>query len=74
MHCSRKYSSAKNFVKSDRQAVRQELIYFRQMPVVAHLLFDRSIVALLLIVYLHIDEYFWSYTYGSWKNLVRNLI
>ena len=54
---SRKFSSAKNFVKSDRQAVRHEF-YFRQKPVVAHLLFARSVVALLLIVYLHIHEYF----------------
>ena len=33
-------------------------IYFRQMSVVAHLLFGRSVVALLLIVYLHIHEPF----------------
>ena len=32
--------------------------YFRQKPVVARLLFARSVVALLLIVYLHIHEYF----------------
>ena len=33
-------------------------IYFRQKPVVARLLFARSVVALLLIVYLHMHEYF----------------
>ena len=33
-------------------------IYFRQKPVVARFLFARSVVALLLIVYFHIHEYF----------------
>ena len=31
-------------------------IYFRQVPVFARLLFDRSVVALLLIIYLSIHE------------------
>ena len=38
------------------------------------LLFDHSVVALLLIVYLHIHEYFWFHTCSFVKNLVRNLI
>ena len=38
------------------------------------LLFGRSVAALLLIVYLHINEYFWSHTCSFVKNLVRNLI
>ena len=38
------------------------------------LLFGRSVVVLLLIVYLHIHEYFWSHTCSFVKNLVRNLI
>ena len=53
---SKKFSSAKNFVKSDRPAVRQEFIFSnvgRRL-----LLFGRSVVVLLLIVYLHMHVYF----------------
>ena len=42
-------------------------IYIHQTSVVARLLFSRSVVALLLIVYLHIHEHFWSHTCGFWK-------
>ena len=38
------------------------------------LLFGHSVVALLLIVYLHIHKYFWSHTCSFVKNLVRILI
>ena len=51
---SKKFSSAKNFVKSDRQAVRQEFIFVKRR--VARFVFGRSVH--LLIVYLHIHDYF----------------
>ena len=51
---SKKFSSAKNFVKSDRQAVRQEFIFVKRR--VARFVFGRSVR--LLIVYLHIHDYF----------------
>ena len=56
----RNFSSAKNFVKSDRQAVQKRPsanssgIYFRQTPVGSRLLCSRSIVALLIVVYFYI--------------------
>ena len=50
---SKKFSSAKNFVKSDRQAVRQEFIFVKHRVA---LVFGRSVR--LLIVYLHIHDYF----------------
>ena len=49
---SKKFSSAKNFVKSDRQAVRQEFIFVTRR--VARFVFGRSVR--LLIVYLHIHD------------------
>ena len=61
---SRIFSSAKNFVKSDRQAVRRN--FFRQKSAVARLLFVRSVVALLLIVSLPIHEYFCANMQHSW--------
>ena len=48
-----KISSAKNFVKSDRQAVRQEFIFVKR---IARFVFDRSVR--LLIDYLHIHDCF----------------
>ena len=51
---SKKFSSAKNFVKSDRQAVRQEFIFVKRR--VARFVCSRSVR--LLIVYLHIHDYF----------------
>ena len=68
---SRKFSSAKNF-RQKRPSGSSSLIYFRQTLVVACLLFDLSVVALLLIVYLRIHEYFWS-PCGLWKNLVTGV-
>ena len=51
---SRTFSSAKNFVKA---TVRHSSgIYFRQVLVFGRLLFDRSVIALLLIVYLPIHK------------------
>ena len=47
---SKKFSSAKNFVKCDRQAVRQESIFVKRR--VTRFVFGRSVR--LLIVYLHI--------------------
>ena len=67
---SKKFSSAKNFVKSDRQAVRQEFIFVKRR--VARFVFGCSVR--LLIVYLHIHDYFWSHTCRFEENLVRNLI
>ena len=67
---SKKFSSAKNFVTSDRQAVRQEFIFVKRR--VARFVFGRSVR--LLIVYLHIHDYFWSHTCRFEENLVRNLI
>ena len=49
-----KISSAKNFVKSYRQAVRQEFIFVKRR--IARFVFGRSVR--LLIVYLHIHDYF----------------
>ena len=75
---SRKFSSAKSFVISDRQAVRQEFssagIHFRQVPVFARFLFDRSVVALLLIVYLPIHESISYSTLVVIEKIVRNLV
>ena len=51
---SKKISSAKNFVNSDRQAVRQEFIFVKRR--IARFVFGRS--NRLLIVYLHIHEFF----------------
>ena len=65
---SKKISSAKNFVKSDRQAVRQEFIFVKRR--IARFVFGRSVR--LLIVYLHIHEYFWLHTCCFAENLVRN--
>ena len=48
-----KILSAKNFVKSDRQAVRQEFIFVKRP--IARFVFGRSVR--LLIVYLHIHEF-----------------
>ena len=67
---SKKFSSAKNFVKSDRQAVSQEFFFVKRR--VARFVFGRSVR--LLIVYLHIHDYFWSHTCRFEENLVRNLI
>ena len=59
---SRTFSSAKNFVKSDGQAVQKRPsgcssgIYFRQTPVGSRLLFSRSIVALLIVIYFYIHD------------------
>ena len=50
---SKKFSSAKNFVKSDRQAVRQEFIFVKR---IARFVFGRSVR--LLIGYLHIHDCF----------------
>ena len=55
------YCIAGNFRQrkiSSKATVRQFIrnIYFRQVPVFARLLFDRSVVALLLTVYLPIHE------------------
>ena len=50
---SKKFSSTKNFVKSDRQAVRQEFIFVKRRVA---LVCGRSVR--LLIVYLHIHDYF----------------
>ena len=47
---AKKFSSSKNFVKCDRQAVRQESIFVKRW--VARFVFGRSVR--LLIVYLHI--------------------
>ena len=66
---SKKFSSTKNFVNSDRQAVRQEFIFVKRQVA---LVFGRSVR--LLIVYLHIHDYFWSHTCRFGENLVRNLI
>ena len=64
---SRKFSSAKNFVKA---TVRHSSgIYFRQVPVFSRLLFDRSVVALLLIVYLPIHE---SISYSTLVVIEKN--
>ena len=63
---SRKFSSAKNFVKSDPDS--SSGIYFYQTSVVARLFFGRSVVALLLIIHFHIHKYFWSHTRGCEKN------
>ena len=51
---SKKFSSAKNFVKSDRQTVRQEFIFVKRR--VARFVFGRSVR--LLIIYLHTHDYF----------------
>ena len=61
---------------SSKATVRQSRsgIYFRQTLDIALLLFGCLVVALLLIVYLHIHEYFWLYTCGFVKKLIRNLI
>ena len=66
---SKKFSSAKNFVKSDHQAVRQEFIFVKRR--IARFVFGRSVR--LLIVYLHIHDYFWSHNCCFVENLVRNL-
>ena len=50
---SKKISSAKNFVKSDRQAVRQEFIFVKR---ITRFVFGRSLR--LLIGYLHIHDCF----------------
>ena len=50
---SKKISSANNFVKSDRQAVRQEFIFVKR---IARFVFGRSVH--LLIGYLHIHDCF----------------
>ena len=54
------YCVAGNFrqrkISSKRLSGSSSGIYFRQVPVFARLLFDRSVVALLLIVYLPIHE------------------
>ena len=50
---SKKFSSAKNFVKSDRQAVRQEFIFVKRR---SSLVCSSVVVALLLIVYLRISD------------------
>ena len=50
---SKKFSSAKNFVKSDHQAVRQEFIFVKR---IARFVFGRSVR--LLIGYLHIHDCF----------------
>ena len=50
---SKKFSSAKNFVRSDRQAVRQEFIFVKR---IARFVFGRSVP--LLIGYLHIHDCF----------------
>ena len=51
---SKKILSAKNFFKSDLQAVRQEFIFVKRR--VARFVFGRSVR--LLIVYLHIHDSF----------------
>ena len=51
---SKKFSSEKNFVKSDRQAVRQEFIFVKRR--IGRFVSGRSVR--LLIVYLYIHEYF----------------
>ena len=51
---SKKFSSAKNFVKSDRQAVRQEFIFVKRR--ITRFVFGRSVR--LLIVHLPIHDYF----------------
>ena len=66
---SKKISSAKNFVKGDHQAVRQEFIFVKR---IARFVFGRSVR--LFMVYLHIHDYFWSHTCHFVENLVRNLI
>ena len=54
------YCIAGNFrqrnISSKRPSGTSSGIYFRQVPVFTRLLFDRSVVALLLIVYLPIHE------------------
>ena len=61
---SRKFSSAKNFVKCDRQAVRQEFVFVKNRPS----LLCSSVVALLLMIHLDVHEYFWPHTCGCEKN------
>ena len=69
---SRKFSSAKIFVESDRNSVWGSSlgIYFRQTSTVARLLCGRLVIALLLIVYLHNPEY--CSTCDLVKTFVRN--
>ena len=69
---SRKFSSAK--ISSKRPSGSSSGIYFRQVPVFTHLLFDRSVVARLLIVYLPIHESISYSTHVVIEKLVRNLI
>ena len=60
---SRKFSSAKNIVKSDRQAVRQEFIFVKSRPSFVCTSFI-TVIVLLLIASLHIHEYFCPHTLG----------
>ena len=54
LYSKTKNLSAKNFVKNDRQAVRQEFIFVKRP--IARFVFGRSVR--LLIVYLHIHDSF----------------
>ena len=62
---SRKFLSAKYFVKSD---------WIYQILVVARLLFGCSAATCLLFVYLRTRKYLWPNTCGFVKKMVRNLI
>ena len=71
--CSRKFLSAKNSVKSDRQAVGQEIIFVKRRSSLVCSSVVRSPV-FCFFVFLHIQEYLWPTLLFLWKTLVRNLI
>ena len=75
MNAVRLYCIAGNFrqrkISSKRPSGSSSGIYFRQVPVFARLLFDRSVVTLLLIVYLPIHE---SISYSTLVVIEINLV
>ena len=74
---SRKFSSAKNFVKSDHQTVCQELIFVKcRLSLVCSSIVQLSLFCSTFIFFIHehseeIHEHFWSHTC---ENFVSDLI
>ena len=71
---SRTFSSAKNFVKSDRQAVQKrpscsslEFIFIKHRSALVCSSVVRSSLFWLSYIFTFMIEYFWSHTSGLWK-------